>query len=383
MHGNHKAIVCGLLAVILAAQALGLGIAPAQIDVNHPGSEQMFIINNEHKDMSVLLYAQGGDFVELPQILHLKSTDETKQFSVEILKPDTDVPGRHDVQVIAIEVPEDQSETIVARQAVVGIVSYLIPYSGKFAEAELVTPTNEPLDFVIKIRNRGTEDIQKASALIEIFSPTNELIASLHSDTKSVEPDTLRELVARYNTPLNPGKYYAKATVNYDGQEIIIEQPFEIGSMLVEIKSIYVKEFKLGGIAKFDILIESKWNDIIPDLFADFVIKDKYGKQLTKFKTRDIDLAPGELQVLDAYWDTDEVLEGQYNAKITLHFLGNNLEKSITLSVREDAIDIDLMPTGQAITEAPGTEVSFVIILIIISIIVNIALIIWFARRKH
>jgi hypothetical protein len=193
----------------------------------------------------------------------------------------------------------------------------------------------------------------------------------------------MREIVARYHTPLNEGKYYAKAVVEYDGREIVLEQAFELGNMLIDLKSIYVKDFRLGEIARFDLMIESKWNEQIPDVYADMQVKDAYGRQLTKFKTRETDLDPYTVEVLDAYWDTGEAVVGTYTAKVTLHFLGNNLEKTITLNVREDSIDIDFMPTAQVIgEEAPGTQTSFIIILIVVSMVINIALVLWLARRR-
>jgi len=203
------------------------------------------------------------------------------------------------------------------------------------------------------------------------------------SDQKEVNPKHMRELVARYENGLLLGKYYVKAVVTYDGKEIVIEDTFEVGNLLVELTGIYVKQFRLGEIAKFDILIESKWNEPIADVFADMEIKDK-GKSLTRFKTSEVDLDPYAKEVLNAYWDTADVSIGTYRAKVTLHFLGKNLEKEMTLNVREDAIDIDFMPTAMAIdTPEPSKRDSYIIILVALSIIVNITLFIIFARRKR
>jgi len=376
-----------ILLVLLAAQVFGLGIAPGTLDADSSTPQKMFIINNEHKDMKVLVYAEG-DYADNVAISHsivtLKSTDEMVQFTAAMEKT-PDKPGSHPVRIIAVEIPDESSDTIVARQAVAAVLNLVVPYPGKYADAELVIPkkqAGEPLEFVVKITNRGTGAISKAQARIEVYSPANEMLASLTSDEKAVNAGEMRELVARYHNELKEGKYFAKAYVNYDGEEIVLEQPFSIGNMLVDIRSVYVKDFSLGEIARFDIMIESKWNEQIPDIFADMEIHDRYGKEIAQSKTKEVDLPAGGVDVLDAYWDTDEVTVGQYNAKITLHFLGNNLEKTLTLNVREDAIDIDFMPTARAVEDIPGENTSFIIILIVLSMVFNAGLIFWLARRK-
>ena len=377
-----------LAALLFAAGAMGLGIAPGDVELKPGESSAFFIVNNENKDMDVILYAQGplADRLMLStNLVRLKSTDDTGQVTVTAaaeLKP-----GRHLIELVAMEVPEaGAGETVIAaRQAVISKVTILVPYPGKYAEAELVIPKkgeHEQLDFVVKVRNVGGEAIT-AQARIDVFSPTNDLLASLMTDQKEVSAGGMREIVARYQNGLPVGKYYARATVSYGGQEIVLEETFEVGSMVVSIQGIFVRQFRLGQIAKFDILVESSWNEPIAGIFADMEIRDRYGKQLTRFKTAEKNLPAMGKDVLEAYWDTGNAEAGTYSAKVTLHFLGNNVEKAITLQVREDGIDIDLMPTMRAVETAPSARDSYIVVLVALSILVNIALFIIFARRKR
>jgi hypothetical protein len=388
-----RALAYILIATLLIANALALGVAPASIDMTYGNerTETVFIVNNEHKDMAVLVYASGelSQYIQLSQaIVKLSASEETKAVTVTIRDPKISTPGSHTADLTIIEIPPDQAgegTVIATRKAVIAKISMLVPYPGKYAEGDLVVPkaaANMPIDFVVKLRNKGTQTIEKATARVEIYSPTNELLSTLQSDAKPVEPDQMRELVAKYQNGLPKGRYYAKAIVSYDGQELILEQSFQIGELVVDIRNIYAKEFKLGQIALFDIIVESLWNEPIPDVYADMEIKDGYGATLTSFKTAQTDLAPYEKEVLNAYWDTKGISAGQYQAKVTLHFLGNNIEKSITLNVREDGIDVDLMPTAKVVQEPTSKRDMYIVLLVIISIIVNIALFVIFARRK-
>jgi hypothetical protein len=392
---NYKKIsIYIMMTFILLAQALGIGIAPGSVDIDSLTShtETFYIINNEGKDMSVVVYAQGdnAEYLTLSDsIINVKSNEQTKAFTVTVNAPNLNKPGKHEIQLIAMEMPKEGStqNTVATRQAVLSKINLVVPYPGKFIEAELVTPDKNAEEFVfaVKVKNLGNEIINEAHARIEIYSPTNDLIASIQTDKKSIKSKEMREIVARYQNQLNVGKYYAKAIVSYDGEELILEKTFEIGDLMVEVDNIYVSSFKLGDIAKFDIIIESKWNELITDLFADIEIKDKYGKVQTKFKTREIDVKPHSKEFLDAYWDTKDVTIGRYQAKISLHFLGNNIDKTISLDVKEDSIDIDLMPTANVIeggSTAPGERDSMIIIIVIVSMVVNIGLFIIFARRK-
>jgi len=382
-----------IVAAILTANALGLGIAPASIDIDHgtESIEKMLIINNEDKDIDVVLYAQGelAEYLEVSDaIIHLTPGQDTVPFKLKVKSPLLSTPGKHEIELVAMEVPRkeaNQGTMIVTRQAVISKVNIVVPYPGKYAEGTLHIPdpvSGEPINFVIKLRNLGRNPIDEASARIELYSPTNDLIATLESDRKPVKPKEMRELVARYHNALNTGKYYVKAFVNYDGEEFMLEEVFEIGNLLINIDNIYVKNFRIGEIAKFDIIVESKWNEPIPDVFADMEIRDKFGQVEAMYKTTETDVPAYSKEFLEAYWDTRDASVGKYNAKITLHFLGNNLEKSITLNVREDSIDIDHTPTARLIDQPQSQGNSTILVLVVISIVFNIAIFALLARRK-
>lgn len=376
-----------LMMVICAAGALSLGIAPGTIEVSADRTEKIYIINNERKDIDVLVYAQGEgaeNIVLSDALVRLSSARETEEITARLTLPEA--PGRHEVQLVAIEVPEVKSgKTVVAaRQAVASRIIMNTPVPGTYAQALLSAGdagAGEPVHFAVKIRNLGTQGIKSARGRIDIFGPTNEIIATLATDEKGIAPGEMRELVATYQNGLAQGRYFARALVTYDGKEAGAETVFDIGGVLVSIQGVYVDKFRLGEIARFTIVVESKWNDVIPDVFADLVVRDFRGGQLTRFMTAEADLAPGQKEVLEAYWDTDGLSSGVYSATVTAHFLGNSLVKDMALDVKDDAIDIDFSPTGLVLAQEDKSSrtLTFIAMLVIASIIVSIVLM----RRKR
>ena len=390
MHNKAKLGIYLAVAILLIANAMAIGIAPGTIDTEFGTEKKILIINNEHKDFNVAVYAEGSlaDYIEISESMISMSADEnTREIKVKIIEPDYVSPGKLTADLIVMELPDGQKSTISTRQAVISKISATVPYPGKFAEAKLKIPdadAQDPIDFVIKITSKGKKTIERAKARIDVFSPSNELLVSLHTDEKPVQPGETRELVARYHNGLPEGRYYARAVVDYDGNEIELEKTFDIGNMLIVLHNIKVKQFTLGSIAKFDIMIENTWNEQIPDVYANLGIRDKYGKAQTEFKTSEIDIMPGDTEILNAYWDTSDISPGRYSAQVTLHFIGNNIQKSMTLNVGEDGIDIDFMPTGMVIEQSgPTKRDSYIIILVVLSMIVNALLIIYFARRRR
>ena len=127
--------------------------------------------------------------------------------------------------------------------------------------------------FIIPVLSLGEENINKASATIDILGPTNEKLATVKTDEKAVESKNRRDLTAKWKADVNPGVYHAVAVVNYDGKLVRVEKNFGVGNLLIDVVDVKVKNFKLGGIAKFEISLENKWNQKIDWKWRFIVIK--------------------------------------------------------------------------------------------------------------
>jgi hypothetical protein len=244
---------------------------------------------------------------------------------------------------------------------------------------------NESVKFFIKLYNLGTEDIAKAQATIDIYGPTNEVIARIQTEPSAIRSMAKGELIALWKANVNPGMYHAVATVRYDGEVGTSEKTFYVGNMLIDILDVSVKDFSLGGIAKFDILAESKWNQPVSDVFAHMIINDEGDNKIADFKSASTEMEPFETAHLYAYWDTESVQEGDYLGQLSVHYAGRTTDREIKTKVGLNSIRTEIIGVSVgAVTFEEGVLGQYPIyILVIILVAINFAWFMYFRKRRR
>jgi len=390
-------VVILIVSLMLIINVNAIGISPGSTTIDfEPNKEyniSFSVLNNEKKDMKVLFNVDGelAQYVALRNILvDFKATEVSKQFSYIVKLPSNlDKPGTHIAKIIVLELPskvEVEGAYIGARVGVISRLEVKVPYPGKYAEAEVrvseVRP-GQPAVFVIKVYNYGTEDIDKAEATIDILGPTNERVATIVSDAKSIKSKDIRELKAEW-VAKNPGLYHAKMTLRYDGKIAKSEQNFYIGEIFIELLDISVKNFRLGGVAKFELTVENKWNDMLKNVFAEIEMRNQKGDVVGKFKSTSADIGALAKEVIIAYWDTENIESGQYDATIALNYGdGKKTESQFKADVSIDSIKFSLIgATAQVVGGGASIFSSpLVALLVVILIIINVGWFIYFRRR--
>lgn len=397
------AVLTLLITLINAVSAIG--VAPARKIVDfEPGLKttiDLLVINNEHKDLKAVVFAKGelSEYITFKKTLVSVSAGEAhKTISYELNLPeDIGNPGVHDAEIIIMEQKildwlygssekEQGSQTeISAVGAVASQLQVRVPYPGKYAEARMYisdADVNKPADFTIQMYNFGKERIEKAKADIEIFGATYERIATIETNEISIEPNNEGKLVAQWTANVNPGVYHAVAVIEYDDKKIRLEGNFNVGKMTVEIKEIEVKDFRLGDVAKFDLLLENRWNEMIPNIYADLMVMDKKGSILTKFKTESIDINAMSEGKIRAYWDTEGVSIGAYDIMVVLNYADKSTERLFEIDVNIDSIRTRT-PVARVI-EAKGSvnKESVLVVLVIVLIAINAGWFVYLKRKK-
>jgi len=364
--------VLALAAISMSADAYAIGVTPGRKTVDFsPGLRQSVsftILNNEHKAFNALVYLEGDlkDYVSLDKTLvSFEESDNSKQLSYSVSLPsDIGEPGDHWAKIVVMELPPgmddiDEGSVIVATTAVIHQLKVKVPYPGKFSTAELkvsdVQP-GKPVSFFVTLTNIGEQDIQQAWATIDIMGATNERIATVETDRVGVKSKDRGELSATWNADVSPGTYHAVATVHYDDKVTRAERNFGVGNMLIDVLGISVKDFRLGGIAKFNIDVESKWSESISGVYAEMEVIRPDGDVVTSFKSASVDIGPMGRQTLYAYWDTEGIEKGDYDINLRLHYAGRSTEKKVDTYVGFDSIETSLKTgiTGQAISSPGG-----------------------------
>lgn len=390
-----------MMAAVLSVQnASALGVTPGRSTIDFkPGdivTKSFTIINDEHREFNAFIYTEGelAQYISFDkEIVAFNASDNSHVFTYTLRLPDRiDTPGDHWGKVVVMQLPAGwkapEGETqIVATVAVMHQIRLKVPYPGKFLQLDMsvqeATP-KEPVKFFVKLYNLGKEDIAKATASIDILGPTNEVISTVEAGPVSVKSMQKGELMAVWDADVNPGMYHAAATVRYDGEVGKTEKTFYVGNMLVDVIDIKVKDFSLGSVAKFDILTESKWNQPIKDVYAHMIISDKHDNKVADFKSASLDLEPFEKAHLFAYWDTEGVMEGDYIAKLKLHYGNRVTEREIPTKIGLESITMDFMGGGSGAVTGEGDLLSQypIILLVAVLIAINLAWFMYFRKRK-
>ncbi len=385
-----------LVLIIAVNEVHALGISPARKIVDFEselaGKVDFEIVNTESKDMKVFIYVEGeyADIIKLKDYeLTFVAGENSKMTSYEFKLPDKmNVPGEHDVKIVVREVPLDYASagTIIGGTVAVGHQFKIkVPYPGKYAVVDLKvaeTGKTDEVKFIASVNSLGTQKIVNAKGIIDIYGPTNEKLATVETNLDSVDPGLRKDLVAVWGENINPGKYYAKLTLTYDGEVAYAERVFDVGVLDVDVIDINVKDFRLGDIAKFNIMIDNKWADGIKDVYVELIISEN-GEEIGRIKSASEDIGGLSKGELTAFWDSAGIEEGEYDAKIILYYGDKTVEKDMKTVISLNSIEFDLF-AGAVVAEGGGMDKSDVIILaLVVLVIINVGWFIYFKRRKR
>lgn len=374
-----------------------LGITPGRTTINfEPGLEQevsFSILNSESKDMSIVFYIQGelNNSIELEQgFVEFSSKEDAKSFKYKVRLPDKfDKPGLHAGEIVALELPKDLKQGGSVVGATVAVVTQLyvyVPYPGKYIDLDaniIEAGPNQTTTFIVAGISRGKLDIVKAKAIIEIYTGLNQLVDRLETEEIGILSGERKELVVKWDTNVNPGKYRAKITMVYDNEITSIEKIFSVGEMKLEIEQIVVKDFNLGEIAKFNILVDNTWSQEIKDAFVNILVYNNENEIMADFKSPNYNIAGLSKEEMVAYWDTGGVKKGTYDGKLILKYGEEQSERNVKIKITSTSIEVMGAVTGHAII--PGRAVStttLLIILVSVLVAINIIWFVIFLRKK-
>ncbi len=396
-----KVTLVVMLMVLFSYNALALGVSPGRATIMfEPNAKHVVsfnIINDQHKDLKLLLTVEGDAenvTITMPQqIIEMNADEQRKKFSYEVQLPNRfNKPGTKEIRVKILELPPEEEQKPMQVMTRVGVITQLriiVPYEGKYLNLEEmeVNEVNEgeTATFILPVTNLGTEDITKLKANITILGPTNEVIATVSTPEISLAAKTRTLLKANWQANVNPGKYYAIATVYYDGKMANVDKVFNVGSMGIDIVSISNEDFKLGGIAKLDIAVRSNWNEKLENVYAKLLIKNEYNDQMADIKTASIDLLPNTEDKLHAFWDTTGLNEGIYYATLMLYQANNKLkEKQYQMVLTLDKLEANMLGLTAKASKAgaPDLKKSLITFAIVLLIIINASWFFYFKRRQ-
>jgi hypothetical protein len=171
---------------------------------------------------------------------------------------------------------------------------------------------------------------------ITIYDSENNSLATFDTNKVSLESGQIKTLEAEWNNSiLVPGTYRAEALVIFDGESILLEDIFKIGTLMIKINS-YTDEFTSGQINEFEVEVENVWNNPVKDIYAELLVD---GEKVLKSSA--ISLDPWQKGVINSYWNVT-LAPGEYNGKIKLYYADTYSEKNIKVRIKEREVRLSL-----------------------------------------
>lgn len=400
MNNNLRLSIVVLVVVILGSVSVSaLGITPGKSTFDfEPGAQRKVsfsVVNSEARDMSLVVLIQGelNQSISVSEVAFKMSSDErSKELTYILTMPLSLKPGLHTSEVVVVQLPEKSAISEAFVGAAVGVATQVyvfVPYPGKYAEASLnvIGPDdNGEIVFVMPVISRGDLDLVKVRGLIEIYGQLNEKIATLNTNEVAIPSGQRMEIVATWIPNVPSGTYRAVATVLYDEGTLTLEKQFNVGSRLLDLQNIEVNGFSLGEIAKFELLVENKWSEVIMGAYANLLIYNNEGEVMADIKSPSYDVPALEKILMVAFWDTAGVRKGIYDSSVFLRYGQQSVQQDFKLEVKDN--EINVIGIGYVISrESAGGGLfdnTLVVVLIVVIALLVIINLLWFLvlRKK-
>ena len=120
---------------------------------------------------------------------------------------------------------------------------------------------------------------------------------------------------------------------NVESNDEILEEVQQSDIPGVRIDAVTSRNFVLGAIARFIILIDNRRSTLLEDVYVNLVLNDK---EQTTFRSPQKDILPNSKSEIIAYGDTSSLHEGTYSGKIIFVYQDENFEKGVQVTISKD-----------------------------------------------
>lgn len=346
------------------------GITPAKATVGFsPGLERGIsfnVVNSEHKDINLSI-SKGGELADYITIynnsISMGAGEGLKEVSYRINLPMTLSPGLHNGEVRISEVQPSGGAQFSTLTAVSMQIVVKVPYPGKYIEAGVSIEdarAGENTTIRIPLLNAGSERINNAGAVIDIYDKTGNLVKDVSTEGISLDAGERKDILGVWESKVPAGNYRAVVKISYDGKNLTLEKEFSLGIVELKIESINLGRFELGGIARIDLIVKNQWDGEIKNLHSRILIFNNDGAKIKEFYSPDLNVNPMESAMVTSYLESSGMDEGDYNATIYLESEKMSLKENIIFTLRENEISADGLKQGSI----DSTDVIKVILII-------------------
>jgi hypothetical protein len=314
------------------------GVSPGSYETNfEPFLEESFsfhFIFEEGVTSEISVEGPLSDYVFL---------DKRKIMGSEIVTAQLKLPekieyyGMNKIRVSAKQIPSG-SEGIELISDVGGIIKVFVPYPGKRPVLSLNLydiNEGENVKMNLRITNEGNESFL-AKPSIHLFSGEKEVYKKSFNEI-TINSLTSYEVEEYLNTSSFPsGDYGAVALLDYGVESFAKgEDFFRIGKLFINITNC-TKEINRSELEKFNIELESLYNNEIRDIYASVSLGEDY------FYSPNFYLKPWEKKNISVFLDSSNIKERNYSVLITLHYSNTTNSNTFFITILQSNLKIYL-----------------------------------------
>ncbi len=364
-----------VLFIIPVSYGIGIGLYTTEVDFEPNLNENYkgIITNNVGGDIIVEMKTKGElteyitfgmETMEIPE-------GQTATFTFNLKLPEEIRPGLNIIQIGAEDITPSSGGGISSKTAAFFPFKVRRSYPGKYIEGGFSVSSIEEggtATFNIGIISRGNERISKIEGVIEIYDGKDKVDVLTIGPISDVGPGERREMNSEWDSAEQPiGVYTAKARIDYDGEMLELETEFKIGTLLLDIVD-YTKEVYKNEINRFDIEIESFWNEEINGVYGEISVADQ------KIETLKMDLAGWGKAKIVGYLDTTSLALGEHVADMKVYY-GDKIS--------EEKGKITVLPerTIEKPSNIPSTTILLIVVVVLL-VIGNSILVVYLLRKK-
>jgi len=385
----NKRMIWMLVSLLLIVSSVhAIGLSPAKQEFIYDGNPMhgyLRIINSEDKPMRAMIVVDGplSDYIEIDKkVLEINPHDSVR-IDYKIKTPIDLGPGRVESKIIVLHLPEGEKSTVFAMLAVTQKVVINFPYPEEYIDTKIAISApnyKQPVVFSISFTNLGSRS-SEAYAEIVVRSSTNEELFRAETERVIVGGGETKRVTQSWKA-LNPGNYNLEVTVRYGNNVKKYSRIFHVSGDEIIIKNLEVEDFRLGGIARMKINIESNTNVPLRNIFGVINISDERGALLATVKTSPIDLEPFSEAVLTGYWDTQDFKQGNYDFLVSINYGIDTAKKIFKAYVGIDSVSFENLPTGQVVREGGSNYIALLAVIVLVLIAINIYWLLYIKKHK-
>ena len=295
------------------------GVSPASYEVDfEPGYSGEFVFNFVIEKGAEDLYAEGdlAEYVSFDK----RSVSGREEVVVSLNLPsEIDSPGVNYIKIIAGNA--------------MGGIKVRVPYPERYVEVGLNAPNanvGEVVLFELELSGKGNESVI-VSPRIEIYRDGEGIDVIGVEDVEVFPGDEVSVNVSIDTSDYLAGDYIAVGFLDYDDVSVSVDNPFRLGEFSVELVD-YSKSFRENKIDRFEILVESLWDDDMRGVYAEVNV---LGFDSASFVSSSEDLDAWGRQVLVGFLDSSEIEGNSFEAEIILHYGNESVSGVVELKVVE------------------------------------------------